>query len=70
MESLRWHCVFKEEQFESIAESFYLFIGSKSGTVRKLAKHFDDYKIDKIKIFKQTLENFFYGVLPFKVNDH
>ncbi len=54
IESLRWHCTFKEEQLESIAESFYILIGSKSGTVKKLAKHFDTFKIDKVKIFKDT----------------
>lgn len=68
IESLRWHCIFKEEQLDSIAESFYILIGSKSGTVKKLTKNFDSLKIDKIKIFKVLFEKFFYGVLPFKVN--
>lgn len=67
LEALRWYFLFKEEQMDSLAESFYVFISSKSGSVKRIIKYMDAKKIDKIKLFKELLSEFFFGVLPFKV---
>ena len=54
----------------NLAASFYRFVAMNSPTLLSIIKYLDRNSIDKIKLFYNLTENFFYSYLPFPVILH